>query len=568
MPAADRPHKDCPAEGRVAFPVLARHARVPEEFRAVRWTRLPGGNASNPFVDRLAGLLSLGQSQSSAQAPGAEQSRATHSSRNTSSVGRDKTSRSGARLALIVLGAAAVIAGGYFALGRHASSQRETAVASSPAPAAVSGAAPEKSIAVLPFVDMSEKKDQEYFSDGLSEELIDHLTHSADLKVIARTSSFQFKGKNEDVRTIAGQLGVANLLEGSVRMSGHDMRITAQLIRASDGTHLWSQTYDRKMSDVFKVQDEIAETVVQALKVTLNDGTDAGKEQNLAAYQLLLKGNFFYSRSQRGDLDRSLDAYKQALALDPNYALAWAMVARSYIRRGTTPEVSHAEVESKSLEALQRALSLNPNLAIALDPNSSDGIVATDDLLASRALLTGKFDELLRFETWNLARNPLDTAQLFFSAWISYLAGHLDDGLVAIHRLLELNPAFENAHANAAHILLAMGRNDEALVEIQKETDEESKTELLAKIYWAMARTADADKALQELESKFAGDSAFGIAEVYALRRDTDAALTWLERAYQQRDWNMISLKVDPQLSNIRSDPRYQTLLRQMNMAA
>lgn len=467
-----------------------------------------------------------------------------------------------------MLGAAAVIAGGYFALGRHASSQRETAVASSPAPAAVSGAAPEKSIAVLPFVDMSEKKDQEYFSDGLSEELIDHLTHSADLKVIARTSSFQFKGKNEDVRTIAGQLGVANLLEGSVRMSGHDMRITAQLIRASDGTHLWSQTYDRKMSDVFKVQDEIAETVVQALKVTLNDGTDAGKEQNLAAYQLLLKGNFFYSRSQRGDLDRSLDAYKQALALDPNYALAWAMVARSYIRRGTTPEVSHAEVESKSLEALQRALSLNPNLAIALDPNSSDGIVATDDLLASRALLTGKFDELLRFETWNLARNPLDTAQLFFSAWISYLAGHLDDGLVAIHRLLELNPAFENAHANAAHILLAMGRNDEALVEIQEETDEESKTELLAKIYWAMARTADADKALQELESKFAGDSAFGIAEVYALRRDTDAALTWLERAYQQRDWNMISLKVDPQLSNIRSDPRYQTLLRQMNMAA
>jgi len=373
------------------------------------------------------------------------------------------------------------------------------------------------------------------------------------------------------------------------------MRITAQLIRATDGTHLWSQTYDRKMSDIFKVQDEIAETVVQALKVTLRGDTGpAGKEQNLAAYQLLLKGNFFYSRNQRGDVDRSLEQYQQALGLDPNYALAWVMVARSYVERGTTPELSHAEVEAKCVDALQRALSLDPNLAvahrwlgrvyfnlrwdwpsakselqraIALDPNSSDGVVATADLLAVGALLTGIYDELLSFETWSLARNPLDTAQLYFSGWIAYFAGRPDDGLAAMHRLLELNPAFENAHANMADILLAMGRNDEALVEIQKETDEESKTRQLAKIYWAMGRTADADKALQELENKSAGDDAFGVAEVYALRKNNNAALTWLERAYQQHDSGMIALKVDPQLSNIRGEARYQTLLRKMNMA-
>ena len=164
---------------------------------------------------------------------------------------------------------------------------------------------PDKSIAVLPFLDMSEKKDQEYFSDGLSEELIDHLVHSADLKVIARTSSFQFKGKNEDVRSIARKLGVTHVLEGSVRKAGQQLRITAQLIRASDGAHLWSQTYDRNLVDIFKVQDEIGEKVSQALHVALRNGHQPGnRELDVRAYNLVLEGNYFKARGTLRDVEK------------------------------------------------------------------------------------------------------------------------------------------------------------------------------------------------------------------------------------------------------------------------
>jgi TolB-like protein len=197
-------------------------------------------------------------------------------------------------------------------------------------PAAV--AAPERSIAVLPFVDMSEKQDQEYFSDGLSEELIDHLTRAAGLKVIARTSSFKFKGRSEDVRTIAAMLGVAHVLEGSVRKSGKTLRVTAQLIKASDGIHVWSQTYDRTLDDVFKVQSEIAGKVAQALKVSLS--ADAAHAESATAstdaYNLVLKGRFFYARGTTGDVRKAIELYQQAIRLDSTYAQAWADLGRAY----------------------------------------------------------------------------------------------------------------------------------------------------------------------------------------------------------------------------------------------
>src|SRR6266478_1094595 len=212
----------------------------------------------------------------------------------------------------------------YEAVRSGAGRPAASAAANASAPAIGSAApvaADDKSIAVLPFVDMSEKHDQEYFSDGLSEELIDHLSHSPELKVIARTSSFSFKGKNEDVRTIASKLGVAHLLEGSVRKAGNELRITAQLIRAADGTHLWSQTYDRNLADIFKVQDEIGGTVAQALKVALSaDTAHAERHQsNTEAYNLLLEGDFFVKRATKADTEKAIGLYKQAIKLDPNY---------------------------------------------------------------------------------------------------------------------------------------------------------------------------------------------------------------------------------------------------------
>jgi TolB-like protein/lipoprotein NlpI len=571
-----------------------QEAEVPESFRAVQWSRLPEGKTPPAFVERVLHLLSPEQSRASTMA---------RPSRPSSNVATPSANPSRAswrsQFTVMLIAAVAVLACSYFALEKFVLSKRvtearpTTAAAVQPVTAAQS-VIPEKSIAVLPFVDMSEKKDQEYFSDGLSEELIDHLAHSPDLKVIARTSSFQFKGKNEDVRTIAGKLGVANLLEGSVRTSGHAVRITAQLIRASDGTHLWSQSYDRQMSDIFKVQDEIAGTVVEALKATLSGGTSdsGGKEQNVDAYNLLLKGNFFYERSHAGDSDRAIEQYKHALEVDPNYALAWAKLARVYIWQ-YSPTASVSEQESKARDALQHALSIDPNLAvahrwlgriylnfrwnwtaarseferaIALDPNGTEGRYAREDLQIMTALLTGRFEDVIRQELQNLARNPLDTQQLYFLGWFLVYGGHLEEAAAIERRLLELDPARIGAHAGAAKISLLMGKNADALTEAEKETDEESRLANLALVYWAMHRETEADGALRQLESKFANGAAFDIGTVHSYRGEADAAVTWLERAYSQRDGAMISLKVEPLVRNLRSDARYNALMRKMNL--
>jgi len=570
-------------------------AEVPESFRAVQWTRLPHGATPPAFVERVLRLLSPGLSRTSTLArPSLPTSGVATSFREPS-----RASWRSHPAVLLVL-AVAVLAGGYFAVDRFLLSKRApdahpASAAALQSVASVPSATPEKSIAVLPFVDMSEKKDQEYFSDGLSEELIDHLAHSPDLKVIARTSSFQFKGKNEDVRTIAGMLGVANLLEGSVRTSGHAVRITAQLIRASDGTHLWSQSYDREMSDIFKIQDEIAGTVVEALKATLTGGTadSAGGERNLEAYNLMLKGNFFYERSHPGDHEQAIEQYKHALELDPNYALAWAKLARVYIWQGYSPNLSIAEQETKAHDALQRALSIDPDLAVAhrwlgrlymqfrwdwtaakselerataLDPNGTDGRLAYDDLLVLTTALTGRYDELIQHASEELARNPLDINILYFLGGVLSMGGHFEEALVIQRRLLELDPAYLGAHGFAAATLLLMGKNADALAEAGKEADEENRLMDFALIYWAMDRRSDANSALRELENKFAGVAAYDIGRVHAYRGEADSAFTWLERGYQQHGAAMPFLKIDPLLRNLRSDARYNILLRKMNL--
>src|ERR1700722_17801620 len=571
-----------------------REAEVPESFRSVQWTRLPGGATPATFVERVSRLLSPGQLHASVKAPPSAHPASVDVTPSKSPARADWRSP-----AVLAIAAFAVIAIGYVAVDRFVLSKHVAEPGTVPAPAIqavapVRSITPEKSIAVLPFVDMSEKKDQENFSDGLSEELIDQLAHSPDLKVIARTSSFQFKGKNEDVRTIAGKLGVANLLEGSVRTSGHAVRVTAQLIRASDGTHLWTQSYDRQMSDIFKVQDEIAGTVVEALKATLSGvaSDPAGKEQNIEAYNLLLKGNFFYERNHPGDFDLAIEQFKHALQLDPDYALAWAKLARVYVWQAYTPNSTVAEQESKARDALKRALSIDPNLAvahrwlgriylnfewnwpaakneleraIALDPNGPDGGRTRDDLLTMTAAITGRFDDLIRQASRELARNPLDTGNLSFYGGILCFAGHLEEALAIQRPLLELDPVYLRAEGSAALTLLLMGRNAEALAEAEKEPDEEDRLVRLALIYWAMGRRSDSDAALHELGGKFGNAAAFDVGTVHAYRGEADAAFASLQRAYEQHGSGMFFLKIEPLLRNLHSDPRFKVLLQKMN---
>jgi TolB-like protein/Tfp pilus assembly protein PilF len=570
-------------------------ARVPDKFREVQWTRLPEGANLEAFLAQVRRLIAPAANAPKTPSPPSLPSRnPTPATRTSPSL---VSTRPGVRAVLpwvastvLILGVGYVVADKFFA-SKRAAPTAEAAITV----AAKAEPVNNKSIAVLPFVDMSEKKDQEYFSDGLSEELIDHLAHSVDLKVIARTSSFQFKGKNEDVRTIAAKLGVANLLEGSIRTEGKAMRITAQLIRASDGTHLWSRSYDRQMSDIFKVQDEIAGTVVEALNATLSSGTSdsAGKERNMDAYNLLLKGNFFYERAHLGDSDQAVEQYQQALNLDPNYALAWAKLARVYIVQGAGAKSTQSERESMASNALQRSLSIDPNLAVAhrwlgriylnfrwdwtaaqneferamaLDPNGPEGVLARADLLIMTAFMTGRFEDAIGLISKQAARSPLDTSLLFTMGWILEYAGRLEEAAAIQHRLLELDPAFRSAHAGAAETLLLMGKNADALEEALKETEEANRLPILAQVYWAVGQRTDADETLRQLETKFADVSAYEIGAAHAYRGEVDTAITWLERAYRQRDGGMVALKADPLLRKLHSDTKYKALLRKMNL--
>jgi len=460
-------------------------------------------------------------------------------------------------------------------------------------------AIPEKSIAVLPFVDMSEKHDQEYFSDGLSEELIDHLAHIPDLKVIARTSSFAFKGRNEDMRSIAAKLGVANLLEGSVRKAGEELRITAQLIRASDGVHLWSEIYDRKVNDIFKVQDEISTTVAKALNVALNT-TNAARVQrasrettNIEAYNLFLQGDYFFWRGNSGDDAKAVEYLQRALKLDPRYAVAWARLARVYAFQGLVGELAAREAESRARDAVQRALAVDPNCAeayyargnifgqivgdwtaaasdygkaAALDPYGEIGERAQMTSQFYKAAIDGSFGESIRRLRRDLERNPLATETMTLLAQNQQMNRQLAESAATYRKLLELNPAYATGQAQYALTLLLMGKNAEAFAAANKESDVEMKLAALASVYWNLGRRTESDSALTALEREFADSNAYDVAAAHAYRGEADAAFMWLDRAYQINRGSLLLVKFDQLFRKLHGDPRFDALLRKVKL--
>jgi TolB-like protein/tetratricopeptide (TPR) repeat protein len=489
-----------------------KDADVPETFTKVQWSRLPDGAVPTSFTDRIAVLL--GNSAPEGRPPPRAPLR--------SALPAAQRPRSHRWIAFVIVAALLVAAGAWQSWKFIRTPSAATAKqASSP----VVPSASDKSIAVLPFVDMSEKKDQEYFSDGLSEELINQLSHNADLKVIARTSSFAFKGKNEDMRTIASKLGVANLLEGSVRKSGPQLRVTAQLIRASDGVHLWSETYDRKLDDIFKVQDEISSTVARALNSALGTGT---KPKVVAAagetYNLMLQGNFFFYRGTAGDVDKAIGLYKQAIGQDQKNALAWARLAEAIVARGFSAQWPYAQVRSTALDAVHKALALDPNLprahyvlglvysnldlnwdaavaeydrAVALDPHGEVADDAAFNRISIASFRVGRVDDVLVTLHQDIERNPLNSGSYGLLGIIEYAAGHFEQSVAAYQKLLDLDPAYIAAHANYAVTLMAMGKLPDALAQAEQESDPESRFGVLPCIYWRMGRRAESDAALK-----------------------------------------------------------------------
>jgi TolB-like protein/DNA-binding winged helix-turn-helix (wHTH) protein/Flp pilus assembly protein TadD len=441
-------------------------------------------------------------------------------------------------------------------------------------------AAVEKSIAVLPFVDMSEKKDQEYFSDGLTEELTGLLTRIPELHVAARTSAFYFKGKPATIAEIAKTLEVGNVLEGTVRKSGNTLRITAQLVQARNGYQLWSETYDRTVEDVFKTQDEIAGSVARALNVQLLAGPLPGRTENFEAYNLVLQGRYF---GWQGDGQKALDCYQRAVELDPHYAVAWAWLAAEQ----NDPDWHAADPRAR--QSAQRAIALDPNLpdghiamaqvafyynfqleeaeqelqrALALDPNNSYALAIKGQLASER----GRNEEGLDLVQQAVRQEPFVTGAMFLLGETLRRAHRLAEAEAVDRHALSFAPNSDTARYELAMTLLEQGKTPQAVTELEQ-ISAESRFRLggLAIAYFAAARKADSDAALAELTTNPKG-SAFWIAFAHAYRNEKDEAFKWIAIAHQEHEW-VWGLKVDPLWSNLRDDPRYQDWLRKYNLA-
>ena len=557
-------------------------ADVPESFVRVQWTRLPQGATPAAFAERIRHLLQPELAAAPAPVP------VPLPSPPSASAGAPKKTRT---IALVVA-AIVLIAAGLVALDRLVLSKRaqpDTRAASAATPAA----APEKSIAVLPFADMSEKKDQEYFSDGLSEELIDLLAKNPDLYVPARTSSFYFKGKSEELATIAQKLHVANVLEGSVRRSGNRLRVTAQLIRVDNGYHLWSETYDRDSNDIFKVQDEISTAVVEALKVKLLSTPEANGRQttNADAHSQYLIGRELISRGNWKVAPAAVEAFRRAISLDPNYVAAWAGLSRAlHDAAEDLPPAEQSAMRTESLASAEKAVALGPQVADGYvergylrtwdlrDFAGADAdyqrarALAPEDVEVLRGYISsvlypiGRTDEALLLAQQVVKADPLNSAAWRAVGGMQYAHGDYSAARESLQRSLDISPEQSNAAVLIVYSYIAEGKPALALPWVDRPTVEVFRDQAAALVQHDLGNRPEAQRNLDSLIAHWANNGAYQIAEVYARWGDKDAAFHWLDRAEQQRDGGMTLLKVDLLLKSLHGDPRYAALLRKMNL--
>lgn len=447
----------------------------------------------------------------------------------------------------------------------------------------------DKSIAVLPFVDMSANRDQEYFGDGLSEELLNELAQIPDLKVIARTSSFSFKGSKVDMRVIGEKLGVAHVLEGSVRKDKNKIRITAQLIRTADGIHLWSGTYDRDIDDIFKVQDEIAQAVVSQLVSTILEVNHQQHNGNPEAFNLMLQGKYFAAIGSTDGYLKALEFFNKAYALEPDNAKISALLSDVYANLSNTSYYSTNEGYVKAKLAADRAIKLDNQLsdgwlaigrlkqkydqdwegaaadydrAYKLDPENSAVIHRKASLLRS----LGKYEEAILLFQKLIKIDPVNT-RAFSSLGITYMnARHFEEAKREFHYLLELSPDYQFAHAALSSIYLFQGKPDSALLQIRMEPDSGWNAAYRSLIEYELGNRQLAEKEFQEFIATGGHDWAYQIAENYAWRGNADQAFYWLNRAFDQHDGGLDEILGNPFLDGIRSDPRFKAFLKKMKL--
>jgi serine/threonine-protein kinase len=462
---------------------------------------------------------------------------------------------------------------------------------------ATSATAPEKSIAVLPFANTSGDPNNEYFSDGLSEELIGVLAKIHGLKTIGRSSSFLFKGTSEDSRTIGRKLGVANLLEGSVRKQGQRVRIVVELIDANDGRALWAETYDRELKDVFAVQSEIATAVTDQLKIKLFGATQKSDAEpsndNLAAYNAFQQGNFYLSHGNAEDFRKAIEFYNEALRLDSCYALAYANLSRAWLSLGEAALGGDelAVAYGKARRAAETALSLAPNLSEAHEAMGLS-LADADFNFETAAIEFQKAEELapaaagpknaltfLLFEEGRLkkgeemarkalALDPLVLGPYFNLGRILIARQSYDEAETVLRKAIELAPKAARSHMQITNIHLLRGNTAAALEEARLEPAGFWQDYALALARQAQDDRAAGNAALQEFIEKYSVQGPFQIATIYALRKEPGEMFAWLDRAYNKRDAGLLQLLTAPFIHNYRDNPRFDALRRKLKLPA
>ena len=453
-----------------------------------------------------------------------------------------------------------------------------------------------KSIAVLPLINTSGDPENDYFSDGLSEELIAVLAKIPGLKIIGRSSSFLFKGKSDDSRTIGEKLGVANLLEGSVRKQGDRVRIVAELINAADGRAVWSETYDRELKDVFAVQSEIATAVTEQLKIKLLGApvkSDAApSNDNLAAYNALQQGTFYFRLSTEEGTRKATEFYGEAIRLDPRYALAYANLSSAWRQLGATWLGGGAEAKeafAKARDAAQTALSLAPDLSAAhevlgfvlltpdLDFAGAEAELRKAEKLApadagpkgALSVLLGAQGRLAEAENvarQTLALDPLGVTRYLNLARILIGGGRYDEAEAALRKAIELQPAAARLHVHLTTIDVLRGNAAAALQDAQLEPSGSWRDYSLALAQQAQSDRAAADAALQKLIKEDSVTGPFQIAAVYGLRNEPDKMFEWLDRAYTERDPGLTQLLVTPFILTYKNDPRFAAFCQKLKL--
>jgi adenylate cyclase len=444
------------------------------------------------------------------------------------------------------------------------------------------------SIAVLPFVNMSSDAEQEYFSDGLSEELLNLLAKIPELRVTSRSSAFSYKGKDFKIADVGRELNVSNVLEGSVRKAGHQVRVTAQLIRVDGDVHIWSETYDRSLENIFAIQDEIAKAVVTQLKVKLLGDVPVVQETDPEAYALFLQARHLSNLLTPEGWEKSNELYRQVLAIAPDYASAWAGIGRNYNNLNVMGALPKQEAIRLAREASEKALSIDPenvmairNLSVIASGWEGDFVTATQlmeraltlepanpDTISNASTLIkylGRLEEAIKLGQYAVERDPVNPIGFLNLAQNSVMAGRPDEGIAAAHTAMALSPGTAGAQYWIGEAFLSKGEPEAALAAFLQEQDDEWRVKGTALASYEMGRQAEYEEAFAELRDKWGDRWPIEVAHVYAWIGEVDEVFLWLEKELEVNGLGGVT--VDPFFTSLHDDPRWQPLMEKAGLS-